>query len=608
MKRTRKRLRATALAAVVSVMLTACVFSDSSSDELGTDFNTDGCTPIITAVSPEKVFMMTELAAAFKSSSQHDALETCATIYPVEVGSGEAARLLKLSGELWTETETAKPRPVLWSPASSIWMDQVSSVNGEALVADWQSFTRSPVVFAMPERMARVLGWPDEPLGINDLRDVCLNPEGWGAFGGSAALWGDFRLGKTNPNTSTTGLNTLVMQSYANSGKTEGLTGEDVAAAKDFSEAFESCVIHYGDTTGNVLTRVYDRDSEGRPLDYVSAIAVEEISVIAYNQGNPNTRALTAEEQELLVPPTEKLVAIYPEEGSLTSDNPIVALGGPMAPWVTPEQTVGGNAFVDYLLTDTVQDRLDDYGFRPVDPNRTVGGIFTVQNGVDAAQPTTWLEKPSVDVTLTALDQWDVIRKPSSVLVLLDVSGSMGDPAGTGNSRLQEAVLSAQNTLGYFRTTDELGVWAFTTGVDSQYGSGVVEIRGVEALAGSRETLSRELGNLTPLNGTPLYDAVSAAHEYMTDRAEAGRINAIILLSDGEDTDSFTSLEKLLFDMRDTTEGKNDAPVRVFTIVYGQNAPPEALTAIAEASGGQVFNASDPRRIAAVFQSVVNNF
>lgn len=577
-------------------------------DEVVVDFQDDGCTPVITAVSPEKLNMMTALALEFKNSAQHDALALCATIYPTEVGSGEAGRLLKLSGELWTEEETTKPRPTLWSPASSIWMDQVGAVNGEALVDGWQSFTRTPVVFAMPERMARTLGWPDEQIGIQDMHDLCLNPDGWGQFGGSAGLWGSFKLGKTNPNTSTTGLNTLVMQSYALSGKADGLTEEDVLAAAQFSQEFESCVIHYGDTTGNVLQRVYDRDAEGRPLDYVSAIAVEEISVIAYNQGNPNTRALTPEETAALVPPDEKLVAIYPEEGSLTSDNPIVVLGGPKADWVTPEQATAGEAFIDFLLSDAVQEELDEYGFRPLDPTRTVGGMFTPEFGVDAQQPVTWLEKPSVNVTLAAVQQWETIRKPSSVLILLDVSGSMGDDAGTGNSRLDEAIASAQNTLGHFRSTDELGLWAFTTGVDSPYGPGVVEIREVSPLAGSRESLSNELGNLVPLNGTPMYDAVDAAYAYMSERAEPGRINAIILLSDGEDTDSATSLDKLLVELRDSTEGGQESPVRIFSIVYGQNAPPDQLTAIAEASGGQVFNAADPRRINAVFQSVVNNF
>ncbi|MFT4218274.1 MAG: substrate-binding and VWA domain-containing protein [Micropruina sp.] len=577
----------------------------------GQDFTGDNCTPVITAVSPEKVAMLTRLAAEFKNSTQHGSLPKCATIYPVEVSSGEAARLLKLSGELWPASETVKPRPTLWTPASSAWIDQVAAVNGSALVADAKSFTRTPVVFAMPERMARTLGWPEKKIGIKDLHDLCVNPDGWGSMGGTAGQWGGFKLGKTNPNSSTSGLATLVMQSYAASGKTSGLTTADIAAAKKFSREFESCVIHYGDTTGNMLQRVYDRDAEGRPLDYVSAIAVEEISVIAYNQGNPNTRALSDEEAAKLVRPREKLVAVYPKEGSLTSDNPIVALGGAKAGWVSAEQATAGRAFIDFLLSDQVQDELDEYGFRPLDAQRAVNGLFTEQNGVDARQPTTWLEKPSVPVSFAATEQWDAIRKPSSVLVLIDVSGSMAEPAGAGKTRLEAAVDSAQGTLGHFRPSDELGVWTFTTGGVYKK-TGTYQVRAVKPLGGDLENLLRELKNLVPLSGTPLYDAVRRGYDAMTERAEPGRINAIVLLSDGDDHGSQLSQAALIAGLNSTGEGGGgDAPVRVFPIVYGDGvseAGRNALVAIAEASGGQIFDASDPRRIAEVFQSVVNNF
>ena len=604
----------TAAATCAALLLSACQNAPSTgpstSPGAGTDFSGDNCTPVITAVSPEKVAMLTRLAAEFKNSPQHESLGKCATVHPVEVSSGEAARLLKLSGPLWPSSETVKPRPTLWTPASSAWIDQVAAVNGAALVPDAQSFTRTPVVFAMPERMARTLGWPEKKIGIKDLHNLCVNPDGWGSQGGAAGQWGRFKLGKTNPNSSTTGLATLIMQSYAASGKTAGLTPADVASAEKFSREFESCVIHYGDTTGNVLKRVYDRDAEGRPLDYVSAIAVEEVSVIAYNQGNPNTRALSDEEVAKLVRPREKLVAVYPAEGSLTSDNPIVALGGPKADWVSAEQATAGRAFIEFLLSDRVQDDLDEYGFRPLDAQRAVTGLFTEQYGVDAKQPTTWLEKPSVPVSFAATEQWDKIRKPSSVLMLIDVSGSMAESAGAGKTRLEAAVDSAQNTLGHFRSSDQLGVWTFTTG--GVYKSdGTYQVRAVKPLGGDLENLLRELKNLVPLRGTPLYDAVRKGHATMTKRAEPGRINAIILLSDGDDAGSRLSQAALIAGLNSTGEGGGDAAVRVFPIIYGQGvseAGRNALASIAEASGGQVFDASDPRRIAEVFQSVVNNF
>ena len=133
-------------------------------------------------------------------------------------------------------------------------------------------------------------------------------------------------------------------------------------------------------------------------------------------------------------------------------------------------------------------------------------------------------------------------------------------------------------------------------------------VRPVSPLGGDRETLKGKIDMLQGVSGTPLYDALNTAHRYMQARAKPGRINAIIVLSDGEDMNSQISLDDLKRQLRGPTEGNDPAPVRVFPIIYGQDAPPKALEEIAEASGGQVFNASDPRRIKLVFQQVVNNF
>lgn len=569
------------------------------------DFSSVGdCTPVVAAVSSEKVNLFTELAAKFKNSPEGESLNKCAAIVPIDVSSGEAARLLKLD---WPEAETDKPKPVIWSPASTSWVAQVADSVGPAVVPDPVSFARTPVVFAMPEIMAKTLGWPKKSIGFKDLHDLCLDPKGWGKFGGTTGLWGSFKLGKTNPNTSTTGLNTLLMQNYAAAGKKTKLSAADVQRGTSFSRDFESCVIHYGDTTGNVLNRIYERAANGQSLDYVSAVAVEETSVINYNRGNPTSRVVAKGDQ--LTPPKERLVAIYPKEGSLESDNPVVVLGNTAdVNWVTPEQRKAGEAFKKFVLTAPAQAVLGEYGFRPVDPKAKPTGQVTRDNGVDPAQPKFRLPNPDVAVVSAAVRQWEDVRKGSSVLELIDLSGSMDEEIETGRTRLDGAKESAKATLGHFRSTDELGLWVFSTEISSNIGKNVVPIRQVGPLGGGRETLEQEIDKLQSVSGTPLYDALATAHRYMQNRAKPGRINAIIVLSDGEDKDSRISLDDLKRQLRGPTEGNDPAPVRVFPIIYGQDAPPRALEEIAEESGGQVFNASDPRRIKLVFQQVVNNF
>ncbi len=82
-----------------------------------------------------------------------------------------------------------------------------------------------------------------------------------------------------------------------------------------------------------------------------------------------------------------------------------------------------------------------------------------------------------------------------------------------------------------------------------------------------------------------------------------------MVLSDGEDTDSTTSLDSLIAKIgKSTKEGGTDAPVRIFPIAYSAAADTSVLQRIADATGGQMFDASDAERIDLVFASVINNF
>lgn len=601
----RRTPAALAMAAIVALALTACTGGgDDGTTTDGTQgFPDDGCTHIAVATSSEKVNMLDELAKAFKDSPEHKGLETCATVRPTNVSSGNATRFLT-SGDDWPSDDQSL-WPTLWSPASTVWTDRVAAAASPSLVGDPKSFTRTPVVFGMPEPMATALGWPNTPISITDLENLCQDPAGWGSVGKD--IWGAFKISKTNPNTSTTGLSTILMQSYEATGKAEGLTSADVEASADFSRVFEECVIHYGDTTGNVLSTLYDETQNGsNGSAYVSAVALEETSLLNYNQGNPDSH--TVQPGETLTPPKTKLVAVYPEGGSLWSDNPITVLG---ADWVTAEQRTAGEAFADFVQTTAAQKILPDYGFRPLDESVPLGDLFSAKFGVDPAQPAVTLPKPEVDVISTAIDQWTQVRKPSSVLELIDISGSMDDPIGDGRSRLDGAIEGAQSTLDHFRPTDEIGVWAFTTGISSDEGEGIQVLRDVDALGSDGEKLDSSLDDLryAQRNGTPLYDSILLAYEAMSDRAEPGRINAIVVLSDGEDTDSSISLDSLIAKIgKSTKEGGDDAPVRIFPIAYGEGADTSALQRIADVTGGQLFDASDAERIDLVFASVINNF
>jgi Ca-activated chloride channel family protein len=81
-----------------------------------------------------------------------------------------------------------------------------------------EPFMLTPLVIAMPEPMADRPRAPGDADRLRRHRPAVPEPEGWAAYGHPE--WGPFRLGKTNPNFSTSGLSALIAQTYAATGTT----------------------------------------------------------------------------------------------------------------------------------------------------------------------------------------------------------------------------------------------------------------------------------------------------------------------------------------------------------------------------------------------------
>src|SRR5260370_76192 len=79
-------------------------------------------------------------------------------------------------------------------------------------------FMVTPLVIAMPAPMAQALGYPQKAIGWSDILSLAKDQTGWSSLGHPE--FGPFKLGKTNPNFSTSGLNALIAQTYAASNKT----------------------------------------------------------------------------------------------------------------------------------------------------------------------------------------------------------------------------------------------------------------------------------------------------------------------------------------------------------------------------------------------------
>ncbi len=597
---------------VLALLATGCSFgSEPKAATDGVDVGDPGdCTVVDVAASPEKLDLMTDLARSFNGSQASKVGDGCAFVKPFSKASGAASELLARG---WPE-ESEGPRPVIWSPASSSWgkiLDQRLDQKGDQPMAGDKavSFQLTPLVIAMPKPMADALGYPDTPVGWGDLVRLATSPEGWAAYGHPE--WGAFKLGKTNPNFSTSGLSALIGQAYASTGKTRGLSSEDLDDPKveQLATDLESAAVHYGDTTLTFLNNWFRTDRQGTSLLYTSAVAVEEKSVIDYNKGNPDGVLEPGEQPRK---PRIPLVAIYPKEGTLYSDNPLYVLD---APWVDATERRGAEAFIKVVQQPANQKKVLSYGFRPGNPDVAVSSPVTPAFGVDPKQPTKLLQVPDPPVMIKLLDKWRQQRKGARVLLLLDVSGSMSDPADPGEvdgaTKLDLAKKAAIEALDEFKDDDEVGLRIFTTGLGASQDMSFVDL--VDVASKNRERLKSSIRDQFPLNATPLYEATGNAYTDMVGAFDPKRINAVVLLTDGvndddDDKPDPQQLATLLDTLRKGTEGEGAKPVRVFTIAYGTEADQDTLERLAQATNAAAYDASNPETITKVFTAVVSNF
>ncbi len=599
------RRRLFVVLAMAALLAGACnVDVDKGSDLGGGAEIPDGCAAVDMAVSPEKFDLLTALAEDFNNSDAGRKAEPCAFVRVNKTSSGVGATLL---ADGWPDPDRDGPKPVIWSPAASSWgavLNQRLQAKGSKAIAptDAKPFMVTPLVIAMPKPMAEALGYPETPVGFSDLLELAKNPEGWASKGHPE--WGAFKLGKTNPNFSTSGLSATIAQYYAATGKQSGLTLEDLNRPEvdAFMRGVESSVVHYGDITPTFLNGLYRNDRAGLGLTYISAVAVEEKSILDYNAGNPDG---TLDPGEQPRKPRVPLVAVYPKDGTLFSDNPFFVLD---APWVNANQKKAARAFETFVQLPANQRKVLEFGFRPGNPSVAVGAPIIAGNGVDPAEPKTTLGVPAPDVLIRLLEKWGEQRKAARVLLVIDVSGSMGEEVGGGETKLDLAKRASIEALDEFKPEDQVGLRIFSTNISPKEPTDFLDVVPIAEISGNREAIARKIASLVPTEGTPLYSTSSASFEFMKAQYDPARINAVVLLTDGRNEDDFTDLNATIAKLRSGSEGQSSSPIRLFTIAYGQDADKAVLKRLSEATNAASYDASDPQTINKVFTAVVSNF
>ncbi|MEK6226637.1 MAG: substrate-binding and VWA domain-containing protein [Chloroflexota bacterium] len=559
---------------------------------------------VLALIPPSRFCVELNVAASFEKSKllalladQYEvrrpvANGQCVNVVVSRVASGDAEAAL-LRG--WDEVSDGAPAPDVWSPAATTWVNLLefhlrSAGLPKMVPAATPSIIQSPLVIAMPKPMAEAMGWPAKEIGWTDIFDLAQAADGWARY--NHPEWGRFKLGKTSPLSSTSGLHALIATHYAGGGRGDGSAPEPRTTA--FMRTVESSVVHYGDTVATYLKDLLACDGRGQAERCVSAIAIEEKQVWDYNHGNPTSDVPAPRG----IVPNVPLVAIYPREGTLIANHPYVTL-------TTDEvKRRAADGFLEFLQSPEAQARFNSVALRGYrgDP----GPEVTTANLLDPGKPSAIFPLPVPAVIAAIQASWRAIRKPARVLLVVDVGRSMGDRAPeSSKTKLEIAKEAASTALDDFGSADEVGLWSFSSaaGADPPYH----EVLAPAPISQQKAQLKHEIDALA-LGGPrkALYTTLDAAVASMRVRYDSARINAVVVLTDGGNDDpannDLTGLQRTLRAQPD------DKFVRVFTVGFGGKADLGTLEDIALAARGGAYTDRDRRAMNKILVSVISNF
>lgn len=445
-------------------------------------------------------------------------------------------------------------------PDSALWLNQIdqrwatenpaeSGGIAPRRVGDPVRFAISPIVLAAWEETARSLGWPETPVGWAEIQRKAIDDPNF--------KW-------NHPNTQhATGLLATLAEFYAGAGLTRGLTAEIASqqSVLDYVRDVEATVRFYGEGEDVIVQRL---EQEGR--GFLDAFVAQEQTVIRWNATHSAN---------------ERLIALYPKEGTLWTDHPLalLELGGDGETAVTDNQRRTFGAFADFLLSGESQSAFLAAGYRPADVGidlTAAGSPFAGTDAVDPSQPKTTLQIPSAAVVEVVQNVWYYTKRPTNVYLVVDTSGSMaGDKIDRTRTALQSFVTQIQGDR------DKVGI--------VEFGSGVKRFEPLRSLKGdSRNEMADIIAGMEADGYTALLDAVWQAQDDLQTVADANAINAIVVMTDGQENDSYRNMN----DLRQIFENSR-TPVVVFTIAFGSDADDDLLEELARIGGGQFRRADE---------------
>lgn len=472
-------------------------------------------------------------------------------------------------------------QPTAWSPGDQSWVDQANDAWRQRTNKPLASQSCAPTIyaplgFAMWQPMAETLGWPETPIGWDTIVELAADPEGWASYG--RPEWGQFRFGHSHPAYANSGLLAMTSFVYGIAGKTDTLTAAEIYApnVEEAMRQLEANTSKYGRQSPALLEAMAQQGPS-----YLHAAAVPEADVVRFNVERGD---------ELTFP----LAFIFPAGGTIWADHPYCILDN--ADWVSDEQAEAAQIFLDYLLAREQQEMAIDNYLRPLNTSIPLHAPMSLENGTDpSVTPSTIapLPSPNADISAAVIDLFNITKRKATVLIVLDVSGSM---EGTPISTARDATIEFLSRLD---ANDEVGVSIFSDNAN--------ELTAVTRVGDVGEGLAPRVAGLIAGGNTALYEAVCEAVETATAlqaedlAAGENRLYGIILLSDGEDTvGNITENQMFATCLPNNAEADG---VKIFPIAFGDAADQDVLNRIANVTGGRLF-AADPSSISNVYLSI----
>lgn len=501
----------------------------------------DGCpqpVEVRVLVSPDTIEPYREVAAAYElhTAGQHNGCRT-ANLYLHPLAAQQAKNALS---EGWPDATLAKygPRPDVWLPDSSTEVDDVraaiTGVEVPMALGESRSAAWSPLVLGVPAAAVDLLDVEDAP-----------QEQTWSEQSTAVREAG---LGVVRPD--VTGSVEGELAAYA-------LYGPDGLKDNGVAREVEQQVARSLDLGGYPLGDTEALLGRHRAIEAPrTAVVVSEQALLRHNGTARLDQGRVLPGCDEAEAPPSCLVALYASD-TVVLDYPVVPVD-----WhdrlANPPAHGEVARFDDWLRTTAGQDALNRAGLRA--PGHAAGEPFGGQNGVlpglrqDRSRP-----KPTAEQRDELFKAYSDAKRPGRVMLALDASGSMAEPAGTGGTRFAVAANGVKQALAFMAPKDEFGLTVFS-GQDG----GVRELVPLGPKDGTAraDSVLGALATVAPEGATPLYraivDGVAAVGS-----ASAGSLTAVIVLTDGEDTTSGIGSAQLV----DSVRGKG---VRVFVLAVGE--------------------------------------